>query len=243
MEARAMNTVQEAVVATLPKPEEVIDAKEAQISGEIAKIGKDCTTITVTNDEEYAQAAEMGKEIKRKAKMVKELFAPIKEAANKAHKATCDREKQMLAPLTDAEQAIKKEMSRYTMQKEAERRRLEEEARRRKEEEAARLLERAVAAEAKGDERAVDQALADAQIMSETPVAVSSAPAKVKGVINKKDFEITVIDESRVPVSIAGKVIRPVDTAAIMKLVRATDGGIAIPGVVVKEVTRTVLRS
>ena len=133
MEARAMNTAQEAVVATLPKPEEVIDAKEAQISGEIAKIGKDCTTITVTNDEEYAQAAEMGKEIKRKAKMVKELFAPIKEAANKAHKAACDREKQMLAPLTDAEQAIKKEMSRYTMQKETERRRLEEEARRRKE--------------------------------------------------------------------------------------------------------------
>jgi hypothetical protein len=57
-----------------------------------------------------------------------------------------------------------------------------------------------------------------------------------------KDWAITKIDHKQVPVEIAGAVIRPVDEAAIMRLIRATKGGIVIPGVEYAEKARMSFR-
>ena len=57
---------------------------------------------------------------------------------------------------------------------------------------------------------------------------------KVKGVSSSKDWEITGIDAAKVPVEVAGTIIRPVDEKAIMRLIRASKGTIKIPGITYK---------
>ena len=71
------------------------------------------------------------------------------------------------------------------------------------------------------------------------PVA---STAKVKGVSSSKDWEIVGINDAKVPVAIAGTVIRPVDNKAIMRLIRASKGTIQIPGVTYKEVMKISAR-
>lgn len=239
MEARQ----DEQVVAVLPSPEEVVDQKREAINGEIAVIVNRAQELVITTPQEYEQAAEMGREIRRQAKAVKDLFQPIKEAANKAHKAACERERLMLAPLNEAERIIKTSMSAYTTEQERKRRELEEQARLQALQEQERLLAAAVAQDAAGNSEQAEQTLAEAQVIGETPVAVAPSTQKVKGVSNRIDWEIDSIDLSAVPVEIAGVIIRPVDEAAVMRLVRASKGKIAIPGIKIKEVTKTILRA
>ena len=57
------------------------------------------------------------------------------------------------------------------------------------------------------------------------------------------DWEVELIDQDSVPVSVAGVVIRPVDLAAIKRIARAAKGAIKIPGIRIKEVQTTVLRT
>ena len=235
--------VDERVVAIMPSPEEVVDRKRDSIQSEITVIANQVQRMAITTPEEYEQAAEMGREIKRKAKAVKELFQPIKEAANKAHKAACEQERLMLDPLNAAEKAIKTGMNAYVMEQERKRREMEEEARRQRELEEKRLLEAAIAEEGKGNSQQAEQALEEALVMAETPVAIAEAAPKAKGVSVRTDWEIESIDDSLVPIALQGIVIRPVDRAAIMRLVRASKGQISIPGVKVKEVKTTVLRT
>ena len=233
----------EHVVAIMPTPEEIVDSKRDSIRTEITSIAKQVQCMVITTPDEYEQAAEMGREIKRKAKAVKELFQPIKEAANKAHKAACEQERLMLDPLNAAEKAIKSGMNAYMMEQERKRRLLEEQARKQREEEERRLLEEAIAKEDTGNGQEAEQVLEEALVMAETPVMVSEATPKVKGVSTRTDWEIESIDETLVPVALQGIVIRPVDRAAIMRLVRASKGQISIPGVKIKEVKNTVLRT
>ena len=58
----------------------------------------------------------------------------------------------------------------------------------------------------------------------------------------QKDWEITDIDLSKVPTSIAGVLIRPVDTAAVMKLIRASKGAIQIEGITYRETAKMSFR-
>lgn len=233
----------ERIVAVMPSPQEVVDSKRDSIQTEIATIANQVQQMVITTPDEYEAAAEMGQEIKRKTKMVKELFQPIKEAANKAHKAACEQERRMLDPLNAAEKAIKSGMNTYIMEQERKRRQMEEEARRQRELEERRLLETAITEEEKGNNQQADQVLEEALVMAETPVAVVEATPKVKGVSTRTDWEIESIDEAQVPVSLQGVVIRPVDRGAIMRLVRASKGQISIPGVKIKETKTTVLRT
>ena len=83
----------------------------------------------------------------------------------------------------------------------------------------------------------------EAEIIDSATVAVPTSPSKkVKGVSSSKDWEIVSIDESKVPVDVAGTVIRPVDSGAIMRLVRASKGSIRIPGVTYKEIVKMSVR-
>lgn len=243
MEDTVTTTADENVVAIMPSPEEVVDIKRDSIKTEITTITNQVKQMVITTQKEYEQAAEMGREIKRKAKAVKELFQPIKEAANKAHKAACEQERLMLDPLNAAEKAIKSGMNAYMMEQERKRRRLEEEARRQRELEEQRLLNEAIAKENAGNGVEADQTLEEALVMAEAPVAIAEAAPKVKGVSTRTDWEIESIDDALVPVSLQGVVIRPVDRTAIMRLVRASKGQISIPGVKITEVKNTVLRT
>ena len=237
-----MELTPEKVVATIPQSV-VIEQQERQQTTENKELASRVATMVITTDDQYREAGEIGKEIKRRQKMVTELFAPIKEAANKAHKAACAREKEMLTPLNQAEQAVKRAMGTYAMEQERKRREAEEAARRRAEEEARRLLEEAQKQEEQGNKEASAAALEEAVVMAETPV-VAAAPVPVaKGVTQKKAWDIVVENPAAVPVEVMGVVIRPVDEAAIKKLVNASKGAIKIPGIKVVEKMQTILRT
>lgn len=235
----------EKIVATVDAQavETEVANKEKQQNADNRLLAAKAKEYIITTDEQYQEAAEIGKEIKRRAKMVTDLFQPIKDAANKAHKAACAREKEMLVPLQEAEKAIKASMGAYVQEQERKRREAEEAARKAREEEVRRMLEQAVDLEQQGRKEEADEALENAEVMSETPVVVSAPVPAAKGVTTKKVWEIRVTDHAKVPVYIMGVNIRPVDEMAIKKLVNASKGQIQIPGIEIIEKAQTILRT
>jgi len=201
--------------------------------------------LVIIDDAGYSEAGEFARTIKTQQKEVKDYFAPMKEAAHKAHAAICAREKEMLAPLMEAEKCLKNAMSSYVMRVREEARRQEEELRRRAQEEADRKLAEAIKAQDSGDTAAAEIALAHAAVADQmaASASVSVAQPTVSGVSTSTAYEIVSIDESQVPVDLNGVVIRPVDTAAVMKLIKMTEGKIQIPGIQYRETVRMAVTS
>lgn len=223
---------------------EVMDSAEHELERSITEIEFQAGAITIDTDEDYQAAAEFGRLLKQKSSDVKEFFKPLKDAAHKAHAQICSREKAMLKPLESAEKILKQTMGSYVQEQERKRREAEEAARKAAREEAERKLREAIAMEAKGDAEGAALAMDEAEIMDDAAAAVSVtiAAPKAKGVINKKDWEIVSIDTSVVPNEVAGIEIRPVDRAAVMRLIRSSKGQVKIPGVVYKETVQTGFR-
>lgn len=236
-----MNSCEEKVVAVV---EPLTSAGEDELAVEVTDIEVRAEGLVVTDDQQYTEAGEFGVLLKQKMAEVTAFFAPMKKAAHDAHKQVCDREKQMLTPLKNAESILKKSMGTYALKKEQERRAAEEAARRLAQEEADRKLEAAIAAEQSGDADAVKAAMIDAEIADSASrmVTVEHDTPKAKGVSVQKDWEITDIDLSKVPDTVAGVVIRPVDTAAVMKLIRASKGAIQIEGITYQETAKMSFR-
>lgn len=119
-----------------------------------------------------------------------------------------------------------------------------EAARRAAEAERERKLQEAAELETAGDKAGAESAMEEAMVMDEAAtytVPVTAKP-KVSGVTASKDWEITDIDPKTVPLSLAGIELRPVDTAAVMRLIRASKGTIEIPGVTYKQVAKMSFR-
>ena len=210
---------------------------EQQLNREVTDIEFQAEAMVIQNDEDYAAAGEFGKLLKQKAAQVTSFFKPMKDSAYQAHKAVCDREKAMLTPLKNAEKTVKSAMSNYFTERERQRKAAEEAERERKLQEAAEL-------ETAGDKAGAESAMEEAMVMDEAAtytVPVTAKP-KVSGVTASKDWEITDIDPKTVPLSLAGIELRPVDTAAVMRLIRASKGTIEIPGVTYKQVAKMSFR-
>lgn len=138
----------------------------------------------------------------------------------------------MLAPLDEAERIVKATMLTYTRKVEEERRKAEAEARRRKQEEAERLLREAAEAEQAGDAVGAETVLTMAQMVEEMAAPVASAPAPVAaGISTRKVWKARVTDPAKVPVEVAGMIIRPIDEGLLNKLAVSSKGTMAIPGV------------
>ena len=234
--------VTEAVVAKVETPAEIV--KEKAIQKEVSLVEIQAKEMVITSEEEYEKAAEFGKQIKEKAKVVTDFFKPMKDSAYQAHKAVCDREKTMLKPLQEAERILKKSMSAYYQEQERKRRKLEEKMRREAEAERERKLNEAAALEAAGKADEAEAALMDAQVVESVAsraTVVMNVP-KTKGVSNSKDWEIESIDHEKVPIMFSGMTIRPVDEKAVMRLIRASKGTIQIPGIRYKETIKVSIR-
>lgn len=220
--------------------------EEKKLSTQVSDIEFKAESIVVSDEASYTQAADFVKEVKRMIKSVKEFFKPMKEQAHKAHQEICTREKEMTEPLTNAEKILKESMGRFAAAQERKRREEAERARIEAERLAKSKLEEAIAADEAGDEEASAVAMLDAEYaerMAANPIPIMTEPVKTKGVSQKKDWEIVDIDEDKVPVDINGIVIRPVDKAAIMKLIRASKGKIKIDGVTYKETVSISVRT
>lgn len=231
----------ESIVTVMPELEPV---DEQQLTQEVTDIEFRAESFVIQTPEDYEAAGEFGKLLKRKAAEVTGFFKPMKDSAYQAHKAVCDREKAMLTPLKNAEKIVKKTMGDYLMEQERIRREAEEAARRAAEEERERKLKEAMALEAAGDKEGAEAAVEEAVVMDEaTGYSVpASVKPKVSGVSTSKDWEITSIDTAKVPVNFSGMELRPVDQAAVIRLIRASKGSIAIPGIAYREVAKMSFR-
>lgn len=231
----------ESIVAVMPELEPV---DEQQLTQEVTDIEFRAESFVIQTPEDYEAAGEFGKMLKQKAAEVTGFFKPMKDSAYQAHKAVCDREKAMLTPLKNAEKIVKKTMGDYLMEQERIRREAEEAARRAAEEERERKLKEAMALEAAGDKEGAEAAVEEAVVMDEATGYSVPAPVKpkVSGVSTSKDWEITSIDTAKVPVNFSGMELRPVDQAAVIRLIRASKGSIAIPGIAYREVSKMSFR-
>lgn len=231
----------ESIVAVMPELEPV---DEQQLTQEVTDIEFRAESFVIQTPEDYEAAGEFGKMLKQKAAEVTGFFKPMKDSAYQAHKAVCDREKAMLTPLKNAEKIVKKTMGDYLMEQERIRREAEEAARRAAEEERERKLKEAMALEAAGDKEGAEAAVEEAVVMDEATGYSVPAPVKpkVSGVSTSKDWEITSIDTAKVPVNFNGMELRPVDQAAVMRLIRASKGSVAIPGIAYREVAKMSFR-
>jgi len=240
MQEAVQETGNEAVVAIVPEQQN----QEVALERSVTAIELEAESIVIETDADYSTAAEFGRRVKQAAAEVTAFFRPIKEAAHRAHKTVCDREKTMLKPLTSAEAALKKTMGAYALRKEQERKAAEAEARRRAQEEAERKLAEAIAQEEAGNSEAAKSAMLDAQMADSMSQSMQvSAPApKAEGISTSKDWEVVSINAAQIPVTLAGMELRPVDDKAVIRLIRASKGNIQIPGVTYKEIIKTSIR-
>lgn len=229
----------ESVVAKLFEKNETAELKRELSSAELK-----AESFVIESDGDYAEASKFARELKRYQEKVTSFWKPKKEAASAAHRQVCEGEKEMLAPVNNAINVIKRAMGDFTQRREQERRAAEAEARRLAEAEAERKLAEAIKAEQSGDAQAARWHMQEAQTaesMSRNLVVNVPAP-KAAGVSQSKDWELVSVDTAKTPVEINGVELRPVDKGAVMRLIRMSKGNIKIPGIVYKEITKTSIR-
>lgn len=245
--------MEEVVVGRKPESAEVVESTkmtpvarfhyEQNLGQEISVMYDEVKEVKVTNDAEYKKAGEFLKQIKAMSKRITDYWEPIRLSTKRAYDDVLEKKKEMLSPVDKAEKWLKGEMGRYTIEQqrlEAERRRKEEELRRRLiQEELDRKLAEAAQAEAYGNTEEAETAMAEAEVIDQMtlvqPAVTPVEKPKADGVSVQKTWRIKSIDDSKVPISVAGVVIRPVDNSAILRLVKASKGKIEIPGVEIEE--------
>lgn len=234
-------TKSESIVAVVPEME-ILD--EQQLSQQVSDIEFQAESFIIETEADYTAAGEFGRLLKQKTAEVTVFFKPMKDSAHQAHKAVCDREKAMLNPLKNAEKIIKKTMSDYLMEQERKRQEAEKAIRQAAEAEMQRKLAEAAKLESTGEQEKAEEAFEDAVVMDEAAsysIAACAKP-KVSGVGASKDWEIVGVDADAVPVHFSGMELRPVDQAAVMRLIRASKGRIEIPGITYREVAKMSFR-
>lgn len=201
-------------------------------------------SLTISTQAEYEEAVRFGIELNDKIKSVEDFFEPMRIATYDAYQAVLKRKKQLIEPLKHAADIVVGSVSFYNSEQLRIQRQLEQKMRAAAQAEVDKKMQEASDAFDAGDEQAAATAMAEAEVMdSMTFVApAASAVKKVKGATTKTDYEIVSIDSSKVPAFFMGNEIRPVDQKAVLKLIRATNGKLTIPGIVFKEVVKTALR-
>lgn len=234
----------ETTVAVISAAEVEQTEQEQVLTKAVSEIEFQAEAIIIDTEQDYQDAANFGRMLKQKSADVKEFWKPMKDAAHRAHTEICNREKAMLQPLANAEKILKQTMSKYVAEQERKRREAEEAARKAAKEEAERKLQEAIELESKGDKVTAAAVIEEAEIMDEAAatVAVAAAKPKASGVATKKDWKITSVDSSKVPTVVAGVEIRPVDMAAVMRLIRMSKGKIKIEGIEYEETVQMSFR-
>ena len=232
-------------IATRGSSALVLDTAEEALDKEINVVEASAALVTVHSDEEYAQAGEITKAVKKMQKKVTEYWEPLRVSAKKTYDDVLARKKEMLSPLESAEKILKSKMGDYAAEKERKNREREEAMRRLAQQEVERKLAEAAEAEAAGDAAGAEFAMAEAEVMDDISKSgrVSGVAPKAAGVSTSRAWKITNIDSSKVPVEIAGAIIRPVDEKAVMALIQATKGSIKIPGIEYEETVNISIRA
>jgi hypothetical protein len=208
------------------------DNRERDITLEVTAAVEEARAFVVTNDDEYQRSGDVLKALKARKDAVEAFFEPMVEAAHKAHKALTDRRKSYLDPIAAADKTVRNAVLNYRQKKDAERRAAEAEQRRLQQIESDRLLAEAAKHEEENRPAEAAATLAMAEVVSDMkPTPVVAPPPKMDGVSTSKVWVAEIIDEAKIPVTVAGVMLRPVDTAMLNMLAKNTKGTMEIPGV------------
>lgn len=188
-------------------------------------------SLKIESQQDYERAAAFLIEIKRRAKQMKDYWKPTKEAAKAAHSQVCQREKEMLAPLEEAEKAIKASMAGYQMAVQIARLQAEQEAKRRQQEERDRLLAEAAEAEKSGDMQGAMVGMAMAEMVEDMKAPSTVSFEQAKGTSTRRRWRARVIDERAVPAYSGSIQLRKIDQSALDRLAAASEGTAQVPGV------------
>lgn len=180
--------------------------------------------LVIKTNEDNVTALEFGKVIKRMQKEVDEAFDPIIDKAHQAHKEAVSQKKRYYEPLVNAERLIKQKSIDFQMAQERIRqeqeRKLQEEAEKKRQE----ALAKAEAARAEGKDNKADKYEEKAaNIVAPT---LASNVQEVKGSSLKDDYDFEVINPDLIP-----RDYLVIDEVKIRRVIKATKGSLAIPGV------------
>jgi hypothetical protein len=170
-------------------------AKVEQLQAEVAPVVARAAGVVVSTPEQYEDASGFLASIKGAQKRVKEWFVEPVGNAHKAWKALTQRRADVLAPLEEAERAVKRKLVDYAAEQEriraAEQARLQAEA----DERARRKREAAEKAAAKLKTPELrEQRLAEAATIAAPVVTVAADTPKVQGQSIRKVWRARVID-------------------------------------------------
>lgn len=228
-------------INTLPVQAEPTTENEQKSSA--LKILEQARYLTINNAHDYDSAAEFTKQVKKLSKRVKDYWEPLKKSARASWQSLVDRERELLTPLDQAETEVKKKMAAYQRKVQEEERAARLLAEKLKSEEAERLLAEAEKAANEGREMESEILLAQAEIIEVTEPAVQVQAPTAKGISTRTMYRARIVDEVKVPVEVAGVVIRPVDLSAINKLAQASKGKVQIPGIEIYEEQSVAVRA
>ena len=188
-------------------------------------------SIIIHSQQEYESAGQVLVEIKSKIKKVKDYWAGPKSAASKAHKALCDRETEMLRPLSKAESLIKASMSTYQVEMQIAREKAEEAARKARQEEINRQLELSIKAQEEGDEHTADLHMLHAEVLEQQKDVVTTPKPTAMGTSVRRIWKARITDPEKVPAYVNGMEIREIKMSALNSLAKMSEGKLSVPGV------------
>ena len=213
----------------------VMNAEESKLGKEVSLIEQRAEAVVVASGADFEDAGLFLKQIKQAQKQVKDYWEPLRVSAKKSYDEVLNHRKEMIEPLEKAEKIVKTKVNEYSAEQEHKRREQEEAMRRLAQAEIDRHLNEAAEAEANGDAVGAEYAMAEAEMMEGVSIAggVQHQSPKVKGICESE------CDWSKVPVSLIGIELRPVDKAAVLRLIKMSKGQVEIPGIKFRETYTT----
>ena len=213
----------------------VMNAEESKLGKEVSLIEQRAEAVVVASGADFEDAGLFLKQIKQAQKQVKDYWEPLRVSAKKSYDEVLNHRKEMIEPLEKAEKIVKTKVNEYSAEQEHKRRLAQAEI--------DRHLNEAAEAEANGDAVGAEYAMAEAEMMEGVSIAggVQHQTPKVKGISQSKTWEIceSECDWSKVPVSLIGIELRPVDKAAVLRLIKMSKGQVEIPGIKFRETYTT----
>lgn len=219
------------------KTEPVMLSTEKRLGEQVSVVERQAELFQIKDEAGFQAAGELTRQIKRVQKEVTDYWEPMRKTTYEAYKSVTDHKKKMLDPLEKAEKTLKRKLGDYSREQERIRREEEERLRRLAMEAMERKLGEAAEAESAGDKEAAEYAMAEAEAYEGAAdvMPVKGPAVKADGISMRSNWRIIKVDPAAVPVELAGVVLRPVDEKAVLRLIKASKGQIAIPGIQYEE--------
>lgn len=203
---------------------------EQELHTNVELVRQKTTSIRVTNDIELEDAGQFLRQVNAQIKRVADWFKPLKDQANRAHKAICDRENVYMEPLKTAKERTAKMIGFYQdeqdRKRQEEERKAREEAERKEAAEREKLLKKAAKAEEKGNTQAAEELLQKAEDVYIPPATTQTVMAKPQGVSTRWKWDAEVMDKASVP-----EEYKVVDIKLLSDIATKRKGELIVPGV------------